>query len=382
MNNPPVPLVPFDVDLTDFPFMAVEVRRLLTSDTWLAAIDNKTIAWACINLWFESWHQKPAASLPSNDRLLARIAQCDYNEFMEIRDVVMQGWTLCNDNRFYHKTVAEKALEAWISKLEQRKKGASMIATRWKKPFNPEEFDIKLLETYELLSALNPNSKSLAKKESILRNTTSNTVSNTGSMDQSQKGGPEQESNESHQKDTDSNTASNTASNTGSNTESNTARILKGEGKGEGEREGLKESCAESSSTHNPPQSSTKPDFSLKHPEQPKLDLPKPKVMLTVIQRNGQEYPVTEDFVNEMSQCYPNFDVMRSLRAAKAWCIANPGKRKTDVGMRAFLNLWLLRDSDSTPIGKITKSTTITPGKFNNLNEKDYGNGVRSDFTF
>lgn len=63
------PLISPEVDLRDFAFIPVEVRRLLTSETWLAANGDEKAA--AVTLWLESWHQVPAGSLPDNDRMLA-----------------------------------------------------------------------------------------------------------------------------------------------------------------------------------------------------------------------------------------------------------------------------------------------------------------------
>ena len=67
---------------------------------------------------------------------------------------------------------------------------------------------------------------------------------------------------------------------------------------------------------------------------------------LTLILNTGEEYPVTQDFVEQMQALYPAVDVMQELRAMKAWCISNPKKRKTARGIKAFINSWLSREQD------------------------------------
>jgi hypothetical protein len=73
-----------------------------------------------MSLWCESWHQVPASSLPDNEKILARLAMCDKQEWAQIRDRVMAEWRLCADGRWYHPYVAEKAKEAWERKRHGR----------------------------------------------------------------------------------------------------------------------------------------------------------------------------------------------------------------------------------------------------------------------
>ena len=66
----------------------------------------------------------------------------------------------------------------------------------------------------------------------------------------------------------------------------------------------------------------------------------------------GIEYPVVGDkkkptwglpqsLVDALTEAYPGTDILDLCRKAKAWCVANPGKRKTARGMPAFLNRWV-----------------------------------------
>lgn len=114
----PPPFVSTEVDLTDFKFMPLEVSRLLRSEFWMDAMDrDPRIAAASVNLWAESWHQRPAASLPDNDRAMARFAMVDRETWAEIRDGVLAAWVKCADGRWYHPVVAEKANAAWEEKV-------------------------------------------------------------------------------------------------------------------------------------------------------------------------------------------------------------------------------------------------------------------------
>lgn len=67
---------------------------------------------------------------------------------------------------------------------------------------------------------------------------------------------------------------------------------------------------------------------------------------LTLLLIDGTEYPVTQDFIDQMQECYPAVDIMQELRTMKAWCISNPKKRKTERGIKAFINNWLAKEQD------------------------------------
>ena len=128
----PDPLVPANVDLRDFGYLPVDVRRLLTSDTWIAAVQNPRIGHAAMSLWLEAWHQVPAASLPNNDNLLCRLSMCpSLKEWMRVKPIVLAGYVLASDGRLYHPVVAEKAIEAWELHLKRIKRGKAGAEKRW-----------------------------------------------------------------------------------------------------------------------------------------------------------------------------------------------------------------------------------------------------------
>jgi hypothetical protein len=116
----PEPLVPAYVDLRDFPFMPVDINRLFGSEFHARASDGE---WrAGFTLWLKSWHQQPAASLPSDDVGLCRLAELgrDLKSWARVRDMALYGWIKCSDGRLYHPVVAEKALESWAKKRMHR----------------------------------------------------------------------------------------------------------------------------------------------------------------------------------------------------------------------------------------------------------------------
>lgn len=119
----PAPLTPPDCDLTDFAFMPLDVARLRDSE--LASNETPEACWAAVLLWAAAWHQIPAASMPNDDRWIAKAAGYAQRgkiakEWAEVRVGALRGWIECDDGRLYHPVVAEKATEAWQAKLEQR----------------------------------------------------------------------------------------------------------------------------------------------------------------------------------------------------------------------------------------------------------------------
>jgi len=115
--NLPSPLTPADCNLQDFAFMPLDVGRLRDSD--MAAYESPEACWAAVLLWSTAWHQVPAASLPDDDRFLAKAAGYGrvVKEWMSVREGALHGWIKCADGRLYHPVVAEKALESWRAKV-------------------------------------------------------------------------------------------------------------------------------------------------------------------------------------------------------------------------------------------------------------------------
>jgi hypothetical protein len=132
-NPRPAPLVPAEVDLRDFAFMPLEGDRLRKSSTWLRAATDPWVAYACMNLWIEAWHQVPAGSLPGSRVAIGRMSGSTPKVWNRIADRVLEGWVgPCTDGRYYHPVVCAKAMEAWERKTKQRKrtKAATEAAAR------------------------------------------------------------------------------------------------------------------------------------------------------------------------------------------------------------------------------------------------------------
>lgn len=80
--------------------------------------------------------------------------------------------------------------------------------------------------------------------------------------------------------------------------------------------------------------------------------------------KDGTEYDIDEDFVNQMKELYPKVDVEKELLAMKGWLIGNPSKRKTKKGMPRFITGWLGR-------GKDVKAEEPKKDKFKNFEGRE-----------
>lgn len=114
----PDPLVPPEVDLGGYEWMPLYGDKLLNSETWVLASAEAKVA--ALTLWWQSYaHQRPAGSLPNNDRLLADAAGYGVAvaAWKAIKEEALRGWVLCSDGRLYHPVVAKLALQAWETRL-------------------------------------------------------------------------------------------------------------------------------------------------------------------------------------------------------------------------------------------------------------------------
>jgi hypothetical protein len=120
MSDLPDPLVPADVDCTDLDGFMLNVERLMASE--LVALASHEAVAAALFLWCRAWKQRPAASLPNDDRVLAAFSRLPLTRFKKLRDDVMRGFVLCSDGRFYHRTLADEAVNAYERKQAFKRK--------------------------------------------------------------------------------------------------------------------------------------------------------------------------------------------------------------------------------------------------------------------
>jgi hypothetical protein len=60
----------------------------------------------------------------------------------------------------------------------------------------------------------------------------------------------------------------------------------------------------------------------------------------------GVEWGVPKALAAELESAYPAVDVPQTLLEIRAWCVANPSKRKTPRGVARFINSWCARIQD------------------------------------
>lgn len=60
----------------------------------------------------------------------------------------------------------------------------------------------------------------------------------------------------------------------------------------------------------------------------------------------GKEIELDPKFLAELEVAYPAVDVPATLREIRAWCLANPTKRKTASGIPRFVNTWLAKEQN------------------------------------
>lgn len=81
---------------------------------------------------------------------------------------------------------------------------------------------------------------------------------------------------------------------------------------------------------------------------------------------DGSEHEVTEEDVAEYAQLYPAVDVMQQLRNMRGWLLANPQKRKTKRGIKAFITSWLAKEQDH-PRARSGTTKTMTAEEILNI---------------
>lgn len=129
----PDPLVSAEVDLRHFPYMPLEIERLMRSKTWLAARLKPAIGYYSMNLWCASWHNVPPSSIDNNKSVLCKAAMCDPRVWHFIQEECLRGWVLCSDGKFYHPVVAEIALKAWEKSRKQHGRTRAATEARMRK---------------------------------------------------------------------------------------------------------------------------------------------------------------------------------------------------------------------------------------------------------
>lgn len=85
--------------------------------------------------------------------------------------------------------------------------------------------------------------------------------------------------------------------------------------------------------------------------------------------KDGSNYTVPEDFVDELKDTYRRLDVEHHLKRARLWLIAAPSRQKTRRGMTKFLNGWMGRQQPTAEIHQIQS-------RHNGFDDRDYSEGL------
>ena len=142
-----------------------------------------------------------------------------------------------------------------------------------------------------------------------------------------------------------------------------------------------KTSCTEASSVQQTGSAETEFDLTPFSPEEGKKGNSKKgkkeddsAVVMTMILANGDEYPITQAYIDQIKPCFPGLqdDFIDILLRAKSWCINNKRKRKTASGMPRFIDQWLgTQQNQARLIMDKTRTQNVTKDKWN-LEGKTY----------
>lgn len=143
------PLVPAEVDLSDFQYMELDVR-LLRDSKFAAEVEPEAFR-AGVLLWCAAWHQIPAGSLPDNDVELSNLAGFGrvVKEWKKVREQALSLFVACSDGRLYHPIIAAKAVSAWESKLRHQHGKLLERLRKENKKRSEEKLDALPLPTFD-----------------------------------------------------------------------------------------------------------------------------------------------------------------------------------------------------------------------------------------
>lgn len=127
MSDLPPPLTPPDCDLRGLPYLPLDMARLFDSEFYALSTGDEFKAG--VSLWCKSITQLPAGSLPADDRMLAYLSGAGAN-WCNVKEMALHGWIKCSDGRLYHRTVAEKVVDAWNARIASRARTEAARAAR------------------------------------------------------------------------------------------------------------------------------------------------------------------------------------------------------------------------------------------------------------
>lgn len=102
----------------------LDYERIEQSDTWPLAAEIPMAQHALVFMWLEAWRQEPCGSFPADEAVIRAKCRIPPKQWAAMRDVLMRGWWLADDNRMYHPTITKRVLEM----LEYRAANAKRVA--------------------------------------------------------------------------------------------------------------------------------------------------------------------------------------------------------------------------------------------------------------
>jgi hypothetical protein len=124
----PAPLIAKEIYLGDKPkSMPLSTDRLARS-TFMRIATNEQLG-AAFRLWLLAWGERPAGSLPNDDRWLSDAAKIAHQRWASEAEFVLHGFVACHDGRLYHPVICEIAKRRF-EQLQGRQRGAALSRRR------------------------------------------------------------------------------------------------------------------------------------------------------------------------------------------------------------------------------------------------------------
>jgi len=124
----PAPLISKEVYLGDKSKLMPLYTDRFARSMFMRIATNEQLG-AAFRLWLLAWCQKPAGSLPNDDRWLSDAAKIDRQRWSSEAKVVLHGFIACNDGRLYHPVICEMAQKRF-EQLKGRQRGAALSRQR------------------------------------------------------------------------------------------------------------------------------------------------------------------------------------------------------------------------------------------------------------
>ena len=122
----PAPLMGDD-ELPDLDSFMLNTEKLMNSQLVLLTSGDEFKA--AVLLWCAAWRERPACSLPNDDKVLAGVARVTPRLWKKIKAGAMRGFVLCSDDRWYHPFLVKDARRA-IEAVQKKRAAANR---RWRR---------------------------------------------------------------------------------------------------------------------------------------------------------------------------------------------------------------------------------------------------------